>query len=210
MKSNVLFMFALTYTYTVDANVFSSKEPFFDRSAFLQGKSKREIKPKHCPDGSNFLYLDIEADPEKPQIDTATCVYIDSETTLSIEHVYENGEKIEEYSLINGLMHGPYVSKYNNNTFFIHRFCEGKISRSEIYDNKGNLKAISLHLDWQSLNIDTTNPPDILIALQDMEMSVGMEKLAAFDESECKIINTNSEKFNEWIDRNWFDLSNLQ
>lgn len=202
----LLIIFLLNFFQPALAEPFSISERFFDRNAFIEGKSKKEFMPSHCPDGSRLIALDIETDLNKPKIDSATCLYHGDEVALIVEHVWNGDKKIEEYIEIDHVRNGPATYKVGEKAYFVHRYCNGKIFRTEIIGENDSVVGITFDLSPEVTN----DEPDIIVIFDKPETSYGLERLTEVDESTCSKFKTKSPTFNALVNRDWYAVSNIK
>lgn len=185
-----------------DTKVFSTDKQFFNRKAYEEGEALRVIKPKKCADGSDFLALDFsptESSKEKESA-VATCIYLDKENSLIIEHVWEEGAKVAEFSQINDVMVGPEIIKYAGSPYIVNEHCEGHLIRSEVLDSLGKPQVILLFND-------NSATPSVVIDIENPLNSKNMDLLESFKPCDYSQYGIRNEAFNRWLNRDWFPLA---
>jgi len=192
----------LFYMSSLNAkNVFWHQERFFETDK--NSPTLVLAKPKSCPDGSYFLILEIEPEKEKPLIETATCVYGNSE--IVVEHQWVDGVKYRETTIMNNQSIGIEKLRLGKNAYAVNEICNGKMVRVEILDALFKLETVLLFTS-KSTSTKSTNEKkvsaDVVIEVKEKTIS-GKENLSSF--SACDL-STLPDKLKPPIYWKWFDL----
>ena len=198
-KLLLILMFISTTVHSVG---FSVVEPFFDRKAWEEKMNIRDIKPENCPDGSKFLALDFLPIGAKKMSEIASCFYFDEKNELIIEHVWEEGLKIGEFSLVNDIQVGPEVSKTKNMPYFISEYCDGALIRTEIVNEANEVLAIFLYLEG-------AKEPSVVINYIDPNNNKRIDLVEQFEPCDYGKYQIESKAFNKWLNRDWHPLTLL-
>ncbi len=191
---------ALVSPHCIAGGGFSSVAPFFDRTAYEKGLSKEEFKPKNCPDGSKFIVLDFNPAGATGKSEVATCLYNDEKRELVVEHVWEQGEKVGEYSTIDNVLVGPEIIKMKGGFYIVSEHCFGKLIRQEILDESLKVLTVFLFIDSQDI-------PDVFISTVDSSKNKNTDKVKEFRPCDYAGQNVANKAFNKWLNREWFPLS---
>lgn len=184
---------------------FTVTDPFFNRAAHSAKKELREIKPKQCPDGSEFVVLDFGSTEINRETDIASCLYFDKKNTLTIEHEWIGNTKIREYSTINDIRSGPMIEKPENGSFYLaHEICEGKIIRTEVVTNFGFVSQILLYI-----NSSETKSPDVIVDFLDASKSRNLNLISDFKPCDYKKFKIKNPGFKKWLGRKWYPLKQI-
>ncbi len=184
---------------------FTVVDPFFNKAAHSAKKKLSEIKPKQCPDGSEFVVLDLGSKEINRETDIASCLYVDKKNILTIEHEWIGNTKIREYSTINGIRFGPMIEKPENGNFYLaHEICEGKIIRTEVVTNFGVVVQILLYIKSSEIR-----DPDVTIDFLDTSKSKNINQIPDFNSCNYKKFKINNPSFKKWLGRNWYPLKQI-
>ena len=180
---------------------FSVTEPFYDREAYERGENLRDIKPKECPDGSDFGLLDFKPYWATKETEVASCLYYDHEDDFfTIEHVWIEGKKAMEYSEIDGIPAGPQIIKSEGLPFYyITEMCDGLPIRTEVVGENSEVLLVFLYLS-------NTEEPDVVLNVSDPSKNEGESLIPSFEPCDYSLHNIRNELFNEWLNRTWFPL----
>ena len=184
-------------------SVFSEPNHFFDASDL--DRPKRDIKSPYCPDGSNFIALDKNLIEEEFEY-IATCYYENS--SITIEHIWYGDEKLREFSALNGTKVGLEKFRLSSKLQGVAEYCDGKVTRIELYDVALNLQAIFLNVTPKHTNITTAiENADIHINLVDDSLSFGADIINKFDYCHHSFNDEKGEKVSKWLNWSWkYDL----
>jgi hypothetical protein len=182
------------------ATEFSVVGVFFDRAAYEKGKKKQDFKPEKCPDGSDFLVLDFSPVGARKESEIATCFYPDVKNELIIEHVWEEGVKIGEYSKVNDILVGPEVSKIEGNAYIVNEYCQGTLIRTEVVGESHEVLAILLYFE-------DSRTASVVINFEESSKSKNVDLVNHFKPCDYSQYGIQNKAFNKWLNRDWLSLS---
>ncbi len=193
----------LSVNVVANSDKFSHSEPFFEDEKYEGGEFLSSSPPDHCPDGSKLVIVDFGFLNDEKAIDSVSCFYDSNKHQLVIEHSWERGGKISEYSTIDDKRFGPSISKRKKFNFnVVEEYCDNKVIRSEVYSKNNEIIMISLYTDGEST-------PSIILDVNNPSNSKNINKISTFIPCDYEKFGIKNKTFQKWLKRDWYPLNNL-
>lgn len=190
-KTFVLLLVTITWASQTFATPFSVEKEFFDRNGWKHGEHvSKTIRPEKCKDGSNFFSLSIG----KTNRSEVTCLYEHDEIALTVQHVWEDEKKVEEYSTVNHKLHGKHIYRAGPTLYFVSEYCNGELLSTEL-ESEGKVFAVALYAQDKETPYSVVNFDDF-----NKSENPYLSDLYKPCVPEFKVEN---ELFDKWLKRDW-------